>query len=244
VASSPSPSSSSASSASTAQTFSDISQVPEEVRPYIQDLAKLGVFSSNSTSANSGQFRPNAQITRREYARWLVGANNAIYANRPTQKIRLGDSTDQPVFQDVPRNDPDFAAIQGLAEAGIIPSPLSGDPTAVTFRPNAPLTRESLIQWKAPMDLRQTLPNATVQAIQQSWGFQDANKISPKSLRAVLADYQNGDLSNIRRAFGYTTLLQPQKIVTRAEAAATLWFFGSQGDGLSAQDALQAKQQS
>jgi hypothetical protein len=60
----------------------------------------------------------------------------------------------------------------------------------------------------------------------------------------VLADYQNGDLSNIRRAFGYTTLLQPQKVVTRAEAAATLWFFGSQGDGLSAQDALQAKQQS
>jgi hypothetical protein len=232
-----------ATSSSAAQTFSDLSQAPEEVRSYIQDLAQLGVLTAGSGEASS-QFRPNATITRRDYARWLVAANNAIYANRPAQKIRLGDSTDQPVFQDVPRNDPDFAAIQGLAEAGIIPSPLSNDPTAVTFRPNAPLTRETLILWKAPMDIRQTLPNATVQGVQQSWGFQDANKITPKSLRAVLADYQNGDLSNIRRAFGYTTLFQPQKTVTRAEAAATLWFFGTQGDGLSARDSLQTREQS
>lgn len=236
-------SSSPASSTAAAQTFSDISQAPEEVRTYIQDLAQLGTLTANSGEAANGSFRPNATITRRDYVRWLVAANNAIYANRPTQKIRLGDNTDQPVFQDVPPNDPDFASIQGLAEAGIIPSPLSGDPTAVTFRPNAPLTRETLIFWKAPMDIRQTLPNATVQAIQQSWGFQDANKIAPKSLRAVLADYQNGDLSNIRRAFGYTTLFQPQKVVTRAEAAATLWFFGTQSDGLSARDALQTRQQ-
>lgn len=237
-------SSSPASNTTAAQTFSDINQAPEEVRSYIADLGRLGVLTASSGEATNGQLRPNAPITRRDYARWLVAANNAIYANRPTQKIRLGDNTDQPVFQDVPRNDPDFAAIQGLAEAGIIPSPLSGDPTAVTFRPNATLTRETLILWKAPMDIRQTLPNATVQAVQQSWGFQDANKIAPKSLRAVMADYQNGDLSNIRRAFGYTTLFQPQKVVTRAEAAATLWFFGTQGDGLSAQDALQTRQQS
>ncbi|MBD2464249.1 S-layer homology domain-containing protein [Oscillatoria sp. FACHB-1407] len=219
-----------------AQTFSDISQAPEELRSYIEDLAKLGVLSTGSNS--SQEFKPNAIATRREYARWLVAANNTIYRDRPAQKIRLGVSSDEPVFRDVPRNDPDFAAIQGLAEAGLIPSPLSGDATTTTFRPDAPLTRETLILWKAPVDVRQSLPNATVQAVQETWGFQDANRIDARALRAVLADFQNGDLSNIRRAFGYTTLFQPKKSVTRAEAAAVLWYFGSQGDGLSAKDAL------
>lgn len=88
------------------------------------------------------------------------------------------------------------------------------------------------------MDTRQSLPTASLNAIQQTWGFQDAARIDPKAQRAVLADYQNSDLANIRRAFGYTTLFQPKKPVTRAEAAATLWYFGYQGEGVSAQDAL------
>ena len=91
--------------------------------------------------------------------------------------------------------------------------------------------------------MRRSLPNATLDAIKESWGFQDAAKIDPKVLRAVLADYQNSDLSNIRRAFGYTTLFSPKKTVSRAEAAAVLWFFGAQGDGLSAKDALQSSSQ-
>ncbi|MCA1995168.1 MAG: S-layer homology domain-containing protein, partial [Coleofasciculus sp. S288] len=52
-----------------------------------------------------------------------------------------------------------------------------------------------------------------------------------------------GEQSNIRRVFGYTTLFQPKKSVTRAEAASTLWYFGSQGEGLSAREALQLKNQ-
>ncbi|HEY9659228.1 MAG TPA: S-layer homology domain-containing protein, partial [Allocoleopsis sp.] len=154
----------------------------------------------------------------------------------------LAVASDQPTFQDVPSSDPDFGVIQGLANAGLIPSPLSGDSTVVTFRPNTPLTREEMILWKVPVDLRQALPNATIEAVQQSWGFQDAARIDPKALRAVLADYQNGDLANIRRAFGYTTLFQPKKAATRAEAAAALWFFGLQADGISAKDALQTSQ--
>jgi hypothetical protein len=54
-----------------------------------------------------------------------------------------------------------------------------------------------------------------------------------------LADYQSGDRSNIRRAFGYTTLLQPQKPVTFAEVVSTIWYFGA-SDGQSARDALKA----
>jgi hypothetical protein len=231
-ASSPTPSPSSSPTA-------DLSQAPPELQTYINDLTSLGVLQ-----VTGGGFQPGKAITRREYARWLVAANNAIYANVPARKIRPGTSTDQPAFRDVATSDPDFGSIQGLANAGLIPSALSGDAAAVNFRPNATLTREDLIAWKVPVDIRRSLPNATIELVKESWGFQDTAKISPNVLRAVLADYQNGDLSNVRRAFGYTTLFNPKKTVSRAEAAGVLWFFGSQGDGLSAKDALQGGQPS
>lgn len=221
--------------------FSDLDQAPAELQPYIADLTKLEALPMR-TNGTSGEFKPNAEISRRDYARWLVTANNRIYANQPARKIRLAAATDQATFQDVPSSDPDFDVIQGLANAGLIPSSLSGDSNAVTFRPDAPLTREELILWKVPVDMRQVLPNASIDTIQQTWGFQDATKIDPRAMRAVLADFQNGDLSNIRRAFGYTTLFQPQKTVSRAEAAAVLWQFGTQGNNLSAKDATQISQ--
>ncbi|MEY4519026.1 MAG: hypothetical protein RLZZ499_1625, partial [Cyanobacteriota bacterium] len=56
--------------------------------------------------------------------------------------------------------------------------------------------------------------------------------------RALYDDFQNGDRSNVRRIFGYTTLFQPKKPVTRAEAAASLWYFGFQGDGITAKEVL------
>jgi hypothetical protein len=230
----------------TAPEFTDLAQAPMELQSYIADLSKLGALRVPTTNANGSsttEFRPNTSITRREYARWLVTANNLIYANQPARRIRLGVSSDQPAFQDVPTSDPDFGEIQGLANAGLIASPLSGDSTTVTFRPDAPLTREDLLLWKVPVDLRKALPDATVAAVQQTWGFQDAAQIDARALRAILADFQNGDQSNIRRAFGYTTLFQPDKPATRAEAAAVLWFFGSQGDGVSAQSVLQPGQQ-
>ena len=226
--------------------FTDLNKTPKELQQYVSDLAKLGILTpatdnDKTTSAKeSTLFAPNQVITRREYARWLVAANNRLYANQPAKQIRLSTDTAQPAFQDVPRNDPDFPAIQGLAEAGLLPSSLSGDSTTVTFRPDAPLTRENLILWKVPADTRQALPTASLDALKQTWGFQDAPRIDPKAQRAVLADFQNGDSSNIRRAFGYTTLFQPKKAVTRAEAAAALWYFGFQGDGQSAQETLKA----
>ncbi|MEH2351542.1 MAG: S-layer homology domain-containing protein [Nostoc sp.] len=229
------------------QEFNDLNKVPQEWRQHIQDLAALGVLSlepkatkSNSTITNN-QFEPGKIVTHREYARWLIAANNAMYASNPAKQIRLASESTQPVFSDVTAKDPDFPAIQGLAEAGLIPSPLSGDSTVVLFRPDAPLTREQLLLWKLPLDTRQALPSANLDAVKQTWGFQDAARIDPKALRAVLADYQNSEQSNIRRVFGYTTLFQPKKPVTRAEAAMTLWYFGSQGEGVSATEALKLK---
>lgn len=226
-------------------TFTDLDQTPKELRQYVEAVAQLGVLtpataSNAKSTAGAAQFEPNKTITRREFARWLVSANNRINRDRAAHQIRLGLTSAQPAFQDVPRTDPDFAVIQGLAEAGILPSPLSGASTTVTFSPNAPLNRETLVMWKVPLDTRRSLPPADQEAIKQTWGFQDANKIDGMALRSVLADFQNSDLANIRRAFGFTTLFQPKKAVTRAEAAAALWYFGYQGDGKSALDALRS----
>jgi len=182
------------------------------------------------------EFRPNQAVTRREYARWLLAVNNRFYAGERDRKVRPGVSSSQPVFKDVPVTDPDFAAIQGLAEAGIIPSPLTGSSTAINFRPDAPLVREAMLLWKVPLDTRQSLPEASISAVQQAWGFQDADKIEPRAQQAVLADYQNGDFANIRRAYSYTTLFQPNKAATRAEAAAVLWRFGNPAEGITAEE--------
>ncbi|MFM7366070.1 MAG: S-layer homology domain-containing protein [Cuspidothrix sp.] len=218
--------------------FTDIQTVPPQWRSHIQDLAALGVLSLEEKNK---EFLPDKIITRREYARWLVAANNAIYTNNPAKQIRLASTSTQPAFRDIFTKDPDFPAIQGLAEAGLIPSTLSGDATVVLFRPDAPLTREQFLLWKVPLDTRQILPAANLEAVKQTWGFQDAGNIEPKALRAVLADFQGAEYSNIRRVFGYTTLFQPKKPVTRGEASAALWYFGTPGEGMSATEALKLK---
>ena len=229
--------------------FTDLNSAPQELRQYITDLASLDVFQLEQTNSKSNtteiltQFQPGKTISHREFARWLFAANNQIHANRPSQQIRAASPTAQPAFKDVPATDPDFPVIQGLAEAGLIPSSLSGATDSVLFRPDAPLTREQLILWKVPLDTRQALPNASIDAVRESWGFQDAARIDPKALRAVLADFQNGEQSNIRRALGYTTLFQPKRPVTRAEAAAAIWYFGNASEGISAAEALKLKQQ-
>ena len=240
--------------------YTDLGKAPEEIQPYLVDLIDLdllkvrpptaqpasagtnsstdGAKAKPATPPNPDEFRPNQAITRREYARWLLAVNNRFYAGQSTRRVRPGVSSSTPVFKDVSASDPDFSAIQGLAEAGIIPSPLTGSSTTLTFRPDAPLTRQDLLLWKVPLDTRAPLPQATPAAVAEAWGFQDAAKIEPRALQAVLADYQNGDFANIRRAFGYTTLFQPTKAATRAETAAVLWRFGNSTEGITAADVL------
>lgn len=216
-------------------TFTDLDRAPEPLRPYVRDVATLGVISPISTE-NPQEFAPNRPIARREFARWLFETNNRIYRDRPGYQIRPVEETPQPAFEDISPSDRDFAIVQGLAEAGLVPSRLTGKTTEVLFRPEAPLTREALLTWKVPLDTRTRFPEASLATIQETWGFQDATKIDPKGLQALLADYSLGERSNLRRVFGYTQLFQPDKPVTRAEAAASLWYFGTPGDGRSARE--------
>ncbi|XGB43299.1 MAG: S-layer homology domain-containing protein [Nodosilinea sp. LVE1205-7] len=210
-----------------------LASVPEDLKPYLRDWLALGLEGTSNAA-----FQPNQSITRGQYAEWLLLANNRFFGDQAAKRLRSAGTDSKPAFQDVSPTHPDYGAIQGLAEAGIIPSALSGNSTAVNFRPDAPLTRETLVLWKVPLDTRSPLPTATVEAVKTGWGFQDAGQIDPFALRAVLADRQAGDFANILRAFGYTTLFQPKKAVTQAEAAAALWRFGSQTEGISAQELL------
>ncbi|HEY9824564.1 MAG TPA: S-layer homology domain-containing protein, partial [Stenomitos sp.] len=203
---------------------------------YVRSVLELGVGPSAAT------FMPNQPISRATFARWLVAVNNRIYRDRPARQIRIA-TTSTAAFADVPTTHPDFGSIQGLAEAGYIPSSLSGDATQTRFRPASPLTRETLLLWKVPIDRQQSLPTVSSTRVTQLWGFKDANRIAPTALSAVAADAQNGDLSNIRRVLGSTLLFQPQKPVTQAEAAAALWFIGTEGESLSVPDLLRAEQQ-
>lgn len=229
--------------ASSGDDFADLDQVPEQLQKPLKSVAALSVLTPYTGQKNVelSKFAPNEVVTRGEYARWLITANNRYYSDQPGQKIYLAAKTDQPAFNDVKKNHPDFEAIQSLAEAGLIPSRLTEDSTELLFRPNAPLTREDLITWKVPLDTRKSLPKASIEAIEDSWGFQDAANLDSSAIRASYADFQNGDRSNIRRVFGYTTLFQPKKPVTRAEAAASLWYFGFQGDGITAKEVLESE---
>lgn len=220
----------------TTSTNTLLEDVPADLQPYVQDWIALGRTAGDAFA--DIPFQPSRTITRGEYAQWLFAANNLFYQDQPAKRIRPGSPNGSPAFQDVPPSHPHYSAIQGLAEAGIIPSALTGNATAVTFRPDATLTREALVLWKVPLDTRAVLPLATVEAVQAAWGFQDAADIDPFALRAVLADRQTGDFANILRAFGFTTLFQPKRAVSQAEAAAVLWRFGHQTEGVSAQDVL------
>ena len=219
--------------------YSDLDKIPEQLRAYVKEVIALGSIAIEPNNYNSDRlFQPNKAITRREFARWLVRTNNTMYSHRPSQEIRLATSNKTPAFKDIPVSDPDFAYIQALAETGIVPSILTGDSSQILFRPDAPLTREDFIIWKVPLDIRRSLPSASIEAIEKTWGFEDTAQIDSLALRALFADFQNGENSNLRRAFGYTILFQSNKTVTRAEAVASFWYFGYQGDGISAEEAL------
>ncbi|AUC60276.1 hypothetical protein AA637_03480 [Cyanobacterium sp. HL-69] len=191
----------------------------------LQQLAQVGVIEEGKESINEEEM-----ITRRQYARWLVKTNNVIFGSDNGKLIRLASANSEAVFRDVPNNDPDFPYIQGLANAGLIPSRLTNNPDAIAFNPDELLTREHLIAWKVPFDFRQSFPTTTLDNIRETWGFQDANQMNPELWQKLYIDWQNGDNANVRRTFGFTTLFQPQKTVTTEEAAITLNRFGYQGD--------------
>ncbi|KVI07150.1 hypothetical protein Ccrd_014487 [Cynara cardunculus var. scolymus] len=135
---------------------------------------------------------PGDLCTRREYARWLVSASR-------------------------------------LAEAGLIASKLSRqdmdisnqDECPLYFGPQSPLSRQDLVSWKMSLEKR-LLPVADRTILQRLSGFIDIDKINPDAWPALIADLSAGEQGIVGLAFGYTRLFQPDKPVTKSQAAIAL----------------------
>ncbi|XP_023636812.1 uncharacterized protein LOC17882543 isoform X2 [Capsella rubella] len=173
--------------------------------------------------------QPSDLCTRREYARWLVSASSALSRNT-TSKVYPAmyiENVTELAFDDVTPEDPDFSSIQGLAEAGLITSKLSNrdllDDAEGTFlfSPESLLSRQDLISWKMALEKRQ-LPEADKKMLYELSGFTDIEKINPDAWPAIIADLSTGEQGIAALAFGCTRLFQPQKPVTKGQAAIAL----------------------
>ena len=178
--------------------WQDIDKTPVQLRPYVDDMLALNVVSPDAQMPDAN--RLNAPISRREFAKWLLLTNNRFHQSRPTKQIRIDRPSSTPTFQDIPNSDPDFAILQSLADAGILPSTLSRDTKNEgkndRFKPSEALTREELLRWKMPLDSRQSQADVlAIETLRKTLPFQDLSKvIHPETLRLVALDLQNGDL--------------------------------------------------
>lgn len=208
----------------TSVAFEDIKGVSGEKE--ITELAQLAVFDTTS-----GKFNPKAPITRAEFVRWLVRANNAFFAGSADKKIRLAE-TDKATFSDVPPTHPDFSYIQGLANAGY---PIGED--AKTFKPDQVLTREQMLAMKVALDHRVPLESYKGDA---PVGWTDSKKISKKYWPALYVESVLLNNANIGRTFGSVKTLNPQASVNRAEAARCISAISDNVSGFTtAEDTLQ-----
>lgn len=196
--------------------FTDLEDYPLASHA-VGQLDHLNVFPEIS----GPEFEPERSVRRGEFARWLIRANNAIHSQDPSGQIRLARSGERPIFLDVPEDHPDFTPIQTLGVAGIA----EGDENQ-EFRPDSLLSRSALVQLKAPLDLPPGGIEGDRAALQEEWGFTDGEEIPEAAVAAIVADRTLGEQSSILRAFGPIRSFDPQKPVTRAEAALALSAFG------------------
>ncbi|RLN39670.1 uncharacterized protein C2845_PM01G49650 [Panicum miliaceum] len=199
--------------------------VPASVDPTQENaVAALQILKVIEPSVRAGDL-----CTRREYARWLVVASNCLSRNTfskvyPAMYI---DNVTELAFDDVTPEDPDFPFIQGLAEAGLISSKLSRSDMNLPedlqddhnlFSPESRLSRQDLVSWKMALDKRQ-LPEVDRNSLYKASGYIDIDKINTAAWPALVADLAAGDQSITALAFGFTRLFQPDKPVTKGQAA-------------------------
>jgi len=208
----------------------NLNSVPPALQPLVQEVLNLGVIPASEVQLEQ-------PVTRRQFARWLMAVQQRLYQDQIERQVRPATPGSPPVFTDVPRSDPDFPAIQGLAEAGIIPSRLTRPTAPTRFQPDQPLTRATLVAWKVSLDVPGTLPTATVADVAKTWGFQDAATLDPLALAALSADYGH-EPSTVRRVWGRTRLFLPQRMVSQAQALAALWSLGNGDTLVTAREAL------
>ncbi|GLT73106.1 hypothetical protein SLA2020_449870 [Shorea laevis] len=176
--------------------------------------------------------RSDELCTRREYTRWLVRTSLLLERNlkhRVDTSLALSASVIA-AFDDMDIKDPDFKYIQALAEAGIIPSKLSGkisssdnstSPAGVYFFPDSFLTRHDLINWKALVEY-EFKPGIVDQISRTKVEYMDVKEISPESSPGLFMDMLAAEKSILRKVFGQSKRFQPNKPLTKAQAAVAL----------------------
>ncbi|MBV9719957.1 MAG: S-layer homology domain-containing protein [Candidatus Eremiobacteraeota bacterium] len=200
----------------------------------ITELAALGVFGTPN-----GNFNPAGTITRAEFAKWLVLANNAIFVNDSGKQISPSQGTSS-AYPDVATSNPNFSYIQGLYDAGFA----VGYPDK-TFKPDALLTHEQLIAMKESVDR-----GGLQQYYVSNWDstmpdWKDKAQIN-KLFRGAIAEdngldrsavlswgHPNLVIGNVPRTFGAIAMFRPQQPATRAQAALVLWKIGPHNDHIS-----------
>jgi hypothetical protein len=215
--------------AGTPVTYTDLSGTFGE--KHITELAALGVFGTPS-----GNFNPTGTITRGDFVKWLVLANNAIFASLPGKQFRPSQATTS-AYPDVARSHPDFPYIQGMYDAGFA----VGFPDK-TFKPDALLTHEQMIAIKESVDRGgvQQYYVANWDATMPDW--KDKQRIN-KLFRGAIAEdggldrvavvnwsHPNLVIDNVPRTFGAIAMFRPQDTVTRSQAALVLWKIGAHTD--------------
>lgn len=217
----------------------------ENAALFIDQLTQLQVFWPPG-----GLFEPQRPVLRREFVRWLMHADAAIWANDTAVAIAPAAADAKASFADVPASDPDFAAIEGMQDAGIA----VGFPDG-RFRPNDPISREAALAIKAYVDCGAPDPllaGDVAQAYYELPHWRDARDISHTYVAAIgsclLQDQgttPEHQLNTIARTFGSIDALEPRRDLDRAEAAAMIWKIGERKPDLtnfpprSAADALQ-----
>ncbi len=209
--------------------FSDINGVQGQQQ--IVQLAQLGVLDSTS-----GDFKPLQPVKRREFVRWLVKTNNAVFSDAPTKQIHLADASEKSDLRDLQPSDPDFPYVQGMSDAGIA----VGFPDK-SFKPDAALTREQMIAIKAGLDRGGISSSFQPQrdrdhsyARYRLPPWKDRDQVSVTYLPAIATDLSDesheGPIDNIGRTFGAIAIFRPQQPVTRAQAAVLMSVIGAHSE--------------
>lgn len=176
----------------------------------VADLVKLGVLAKG----NNSKFNPQAPISRAEFVTWLVRSNDTLRKDEP---IRLAEPGTKSSFKDMTGKEPSFPYVQGMMNAGWAVGYDDG-----TFKPQKALTREEMIAIKTPLDANKQLRDREDNTVR---GWADWEKIDKRFFGPMCFEslWQG---TNWERVFGKTKVCDPQKPVTRAEAAACVWQIG------------------
>ena len=162
--------------------------------PFIQELARRGVIAGFP----DGSFRPDAPVTRSQYAAMIRKAFNKAQERQPIN------------FVDVSRNYWAYGAIQEAYSTGF----LSGYPGRI-FRPTQNIPREQvLVSLSNGLDY---VARSNVQSTLQY--YNDGNNISNFARSPIAAATENRLVVN----YPNTRFLNPRGTATRADVAAYIY---------------------